>query len=88
MCDDERDTGVVPIDDVIVTIGHPFGDIEAPLSVWIERGPGPRPLVQPIAAKHAKTGKPLPLSVIPMQYRNDTESRGLIERGLLVDPWK
>jgi hypothetical protein len=30
-------------DDVIVTVAHPWGDIEAPLQTWIEIGPGPRP---------------------------------------------
>lgn len=27
------------------------------------------------------------LSIIPLPYRNDEESRALIARGLLSDPW-
>ncbi|XYH96871.1 hypothetical protein ACMHYB_55375 [Sorangium sp. So ce1128] len=88
MADRTPDASTVPIDEVIVTLGHPHGDIDTPLRIWMERGPGPRPLVRPIAAKHAKTKQPLPLSVVPMQYRNDTESRDLIARGVIADPWK
>jgi hypothetical protein len=38
-------------------------------------------------ARHAKTGERLPLSVIPIQYRNDEESRALIAQGVIEDPW-
>ena len=31
-------------DDVIVTVAHPWGDIEASLRTWIQLGPGPRPM--------------------------------------------
>jgi hypothetical protein len=74
-------------DDIIVTISHPFGDVQVTLAEWIRRGPGPRPLVRPVAARSALTGEGLPLTVIPLQYRNDDESRALIERGELEDPW-
>ncbi|GAB4054472.1 hypothetical protein [Catellatospora paridis] len=72
--------------DVVVTIGHPFGDLDVPLLEWISRGPGPRPLVRPIRARRADTGKPLPLTVVPLRYRNDAESRALIAAGLLEPP--
>ena len=88
MADRTADASTVPIDDVVVTIGHPHGDVDAPLRVWMERGPRPRPSLRPIAAKHAKTNQPLPLSVIPREYRNDDEARDLIARGVIADPWK
>lgn len=42
MADRTPDESTVPIDAVIVTIAHPHGDIDAPLSLWMELGPGPR----------------------------------------------
>lgn len=74
-------------DDVLVTIGHPAGDIETTLADWIARGPGPRPLVRPIAARSRSTGQSLPLTVIPLRYRNDKESRALIADGTIESPW-
>jgi hypothetical protein len=74
-------------DDVLVVIGHPFGDVEVPLAVWIAKGPGPRPFVRPVRAQSRSTGQPLPLSVIPLRYRNDPQSRRAIEDGLLENPW-
>jgi hypothetical protein len=75
------------VDDILVVIGHPFGDVEVPLADWIATGPGPRPLVRPVRARSRSTGQPLPLSVIPLRYRNDEESRQAIRDGLLDDPW-
>jgi hypothetical protein len=75
------------LDDILVVIGHPFGDHEVPLTVWIARGPGPRPFVRPVQARSRSTGRPLPLSVIPLRYRNDAKSRKAIQDGLLDDPW-
>jgi hypothetical protein len=72
--------------EIIVTIDHPFGTVEATLAEWIERGPGPRPLVRPTAARSALTGESLPLAVIPLRYRNDAESRRLIATGKLEPP--
>jgi hypothetical protein len=31
--------------DVIVVLGHPFGDVDMPLTEWMTRGPAPRPLL-------------------------------------------
>ena len=50
--------GVTDPDDILVVIGHPFGDIEVPLAVWIAAGPGPRPLVRPIRHDHALPANP------------------------------
>ncbi|HEU0239565.1 MAG TPA: hypothetical protein VFR11_09855 [Micromonosporaceae bacterium] len=79
--------GPIDLNDILVTIGHPYRDIEVPLPTWIARGPGPRPLVRPMSARSRTTGKPLPLSVIPLRYRNNGQSRRLIRDGLLDDPW-
>lgn len=74
-------------DDTLVVIGHPFGDVEVPLAVWIATGPGPRPGVRPLQARSRSTGQPLPLSAIPVRYRNNWQSRLAIRLGLLDDPW-
>ncbi|MEO3750345.1 hypothetical protein [Streptomyces sp. B6B3] len=74
-------------DDVLVVLAHPHGDVEVPLADWTRTGPGPRPLVRPVAARSRATGEPLPLSVIPLPYRNDDESRRAIADGLIDDPW-
>ena len=49
--------------DVIVTVAHPWGDIEAPLPAWIQMGPGPRPLVT-ISKARRRDGSPVPLEEI------------------------
>ena len=74
-------------DDILVTLGHPHGDIEVPLAEWMRIGPGERPLVRPVAARRMSTGQPLPLRVIPLKYRNTGPARLLIRAGLLPDPW-
>jgi hypothetical protein len=75
-----------PPSDVLVTVQHPFGEVECTLTQWIERGPGRRPLVRPVAARSAATGEALPLTVIPLRYRNDEQSRALIAAGELEPP--
>lgn len=77
-----------PPDDVILTISHPFGDVEVELDEWIRIGPGSRDLVTPISARSKSTGRELPLSVIPLRYRNSSLSRLLISLRLLENPWK
>jgi hypothetical protein len=37
--------GKIDLKVVIITIGHPFGDLEVPLTEWMARGPGVRPLL-------------------------------------------
>jgi hypothetical protein len=75
-------------EDIQLTIAHPVGDLKVSLATWILTGPGPRDRVRPIAARRKSTGEELPLTVIPLQYRNDDESRKLIASGELPDPWK
>jgi hypothetical protein len=72
---------------ISITIAHPSGDIEVTLEEWIIQGPGPRLFVRPISAKNKATGEPLPLDVIPIQYRNDRQSIELIVNGQVPDPW-
>jgi hypothetical protein len=74
-------------DDILVVIGHPAGEVEVPLAVWMATGPGPRPYVRPVRARSRSTGRPLPLTVIPLRYRNDEQSRRAIHDGLIEDPW-
>jgi hypothetical protein len=74
-------------EDVLVLIRHPFGDIWPTLAEWMKRGPGPRHGLRPVAARSRLTGEDLPLTVIPLPYRNDSESRAAIRRGEIPDPW-
>ncbi|HWD83534.1 MAG TPA: hypothetical protein VG497_31760 [Kribbella sp.] len=75
------------IEDVIVTIDHPWGAIEVSLTEWIRTGPGPRTLLELSAARSRRTGEPLPLEVVPFRYRNNAESRRAIAAGEIEDPW-
>jgi len=50
-------------------------------------GPGPRTHLSPSAARSRSTGEDLPLTVIPLTYRNDAMSRALIAAGKLESPW-
>jgi hypothetical protein len=73
-------------DDVIVTIAHPFGDVETTLGEWIRRGPGPRRLLEITSARRAD-GQRVPLDEIPLEFHNSRESRRLQRLGLLPAPW-
>jgi hypothetical protein len=74
-------------EDVLVLIRHPFGDLWPTLAEWMERGPGHRYRLRPVAARSRVTGEELPLTVVPLPYRNDEGSRAAIERGDFPDPW-
>jgi hypothetical protein len=74
-------------DDVLVVIGHPFGDLEVPLAKWMADGPGPRHALKPQSARSRATGEPLPPTAIPLAYRNSRESRALIAAGRIAPPW-
>jgi hypothetical protein len=74
--------------EIEVTIPHPFGELTVPLEEWIRVGPGPRELLQPVAARCKRTGRDLGLSAIPLRYRNNCLSRFLIRLGYLEDPWR
>jgi hypothetical protein len=73
-------------DDIIVTVAHPWADVETTLQAWIETGPGPRPFVT-ITGARRRNGDPVPLDAIPLQYRNNPESRRLQRLGMLPSPW-
>jgi len=86
----ERAIGVLgPNDyaDIVVTVEHPWGDLEVPLSEWIDRGPGPRPYVRIGAARRMSNGEPIPLSEIPLEYHNSPESRRRQRAGQIPPPW-
>ncbi|MCP3927453.1 MAG: hypothetical protein GY714_33260 [Desulfobacterales bacterium] len=74
--------------DIIVTIDHPHGIIEATLYEWTKMGPGHMSLFKPIEAKNKKTGDKLSLKIIPFKYRNSPLSRFLVKWGIVTDPWK
>lgn len=72
---------------MIVRVSHPYGEHEMTLREWMATGPGKRPWVSPYAARDASTGMDLPLSVIPIKFRNNLLSRVLIKLGFFDDPW-
>ena len=74
-------------DDIIVTVAHPWGDGHPTLTEWIATGPGPRPLVQIVAAKRKSTGAPVDMAEIPLEYHNSAESRRRQRLGELPAPW-
>ena len=51
------------------------------------RAPGPRPLVQIVAAKRKSTGEPVDMAEIPLEYHNSAESRRRQRLGELPAPW-
>lgn len=73
--------------DIVVTVQHPWSDIEVPLPEWIRIGPGPRRLVQIVAAKRRSTGQDVPMDEIPLEYHNSAHARDLQRRGQLPAPW-
>ena len=77
----------VDLRQVEVRLSHPWNEDYVPLGLWIEEGPGARPLMGPIAARHSETYESLPLSVVPLRYRNTRWSRLLIRLGVLEEPW-
>jgi hypothetical protein len=81
-----QDSDIDPAN-ILVTVAHPFGAIEMSLDEWIRVGPGPRPLLTPISARSRMTGNPLPIDVVPIQYRNNSESFRRIADGEFDDPW-
>lgn len=72
---------------IIVTLRHSIGDVEVPLELWLQKGPGERRFVAPISVKCADNGQKLPLSTIPLKYRNNWISRLLISLKVIDDPW-
>jgi hypothetical protein len=85
----DRGTMIDPTeyDDIIVHVAHPWGDGYATLNEWIAHGPGPRPLVGIVDARRKSTDEPVPMSEIPLEYHNSTESRRLQRLGQLPMPW-
>ena len=53
-------------DDAIVTVAHPYADVETTLRRWIETGSGPRPYAAITAARRSN-GDPVPLQAIPLE---------------------
>ncbi len=72
--------------DLVVTVAHPFGDVEVALDEWIKRGPGGRNLMD-VSRLRTTKGEELPLRLLPLRYRNSRPARVLRRLGLLTDPW-
>ncbi|WP_432992771.1 hypothetical protein [Dactylosporangium sp. CA-233914] len=75
-------------DDVLVVVGTNWGDYESALREWMATGPGPRHGRRPESARSRSTGEALALTVIPLAYRNDRESRAMIAAGKIESPWR
>lgn len=73
--------------DILVSIDHPHGPVSVPLEEWMTKGPGERDLLKPVRASARSTGETLPLSVIPIQYRNSSFVRTLIKLRIMRSPW-
>ncbi|WP_229076643.1 hypothetical protein [Actinoplanes sp. DH11] len=74
--------------DVLVTISHPWTDIEMPLAEWAQRGPSKeRPLMRIVSAKWASTGEAIALEDLPQEYLNTRRTRRMQREGLLPAPW-
>jgi hypothetical protein len=73
--------------DTLLTVEHPHGPLEIPLSDWIEHGPGERDLLRPVAARDRRTGQHVSLREIPLRYRNTKLSRTLVLLRVLPAPW-
>jgi hypothetical protein len=74
-------------DDILVYVDHPMVEGYLPLPLWVKNGPGGRKYVTITHAKHRVTGEILPMSVVPLKYRNNRLSRLLIRLGFLENPW-
>jgi hypothetical protein len=75
------------LEDIVVTISHPHGEVEIALEEWIRTGPGERDGLQPIGARN-RSGERIPLSRIPLACRNNTLSKALIKLGIVKNPWR
>ena len=75
-----------PCDEIVVIVAHPVGDIETSLETWMRNGPGGRKLVSIIRVTCKDDGRTLPMSTIPLRYRNNFLSRWLIKIGVLQNP--
>ena len=82
-----QEEGDEPVTKLVVIVEHPHGMLEMPLEEWIENGPGDRNLLRPTAIRR-QSGERLPLTTIPLKYRNNVWSRLLISVGILADPWR
>lgn len=74
-------------DDIEVKIEHTWGTFWISLQDWVATGPGLRPLIHPSAARSRSAGTDLPLTVVPLGYRNDAGSLLAILRGRVKEPW-
>lgn len=74
-------------EEIEVLISNPWVNDYVPLPTWLQMGPGSvRPLTGVIAVRERGTKKKLPISLVPLAYRNTRWSRWLIRMGWLKPP--
>ena len=74
-------------DNVIVTVAHPWGDVDTRLTEWVRIGPGPRTSVQIVSARWAENDNPIDMDEIPAEYHNSEETHRRQRLGELPTPW-
>ncbi len=73
---------------VVIASNWGWGDIpNISLEDWIAKGPGSRWHIGPAGAICADDGRRLPISVIPLQYRNNEFAQFLYAAGAVPYPW-
>jgi hypothetical protein len=72
-----------------ILVGIGSSGVRHPIALedWMARGPGVRHGRRPMVAYDRISGDELSLSVVPLAYRNDIESRALIAAGRIPSPW-
>jgi len=78
----------IPPEQIELDVMTSHGTTKTTLQDWINTGPGVRPFSRPVAARISKTGEKLPLSCVPIRYRNTLVSRLLIRVGIFQSPWE
>lgn len=76
-----------PEESVEVLLDHPQGAVWVSLEDRKQQGPGPRPLLRPVAARDRRTGTRLPLSVVPFRFCNTALTRFFVRSGWMKSPW-
>jgi hypothetical protein len=77
----------VDLDDLMVIIEHPMGELTVSFRDWEREGPGPRSRLRPTRAFLASSGAEVPLSVIPLRFQNGRGTRLLRCLHLVKNPW-
>lgn len=74
------------LDTVKVVIDYKFTTFRIPVKQWLDEGPQGNPAIVPHRLE-CDDGRHLPISQLPLPYRNTRLSRWLIKFGILTNPW-